>query len=63
MIGMHGQPVANLALSACDVLIALGTRFSDRVTGNPQHFLTDTCIIHVDIDPPNYLKMYTLTFP
>ncbi len=63
MIGMHGQPVANLALSACDVLIALGTRFSDRVTGNPQHFLTDTCIIHVDIDPAELFKNVHIDLP
>jgi acetolactate synthase-1/2/3 large subunit len=63
MIGMHGKPVANLALSDCDVLIALGTRFSDRVTGNPQHFLTDTCIVHVDIDPAELFKNVQIDLP
>jgi len=56
MVGMHGRPAANLALSNCDVLVAIGTRFSDRVTGNPQHFLTETCIIHVDVDPAELYK-------
>jgi len=63
MIGMHGKPVANLALSNCDVLVAIGTRFSDRVTGNPQHFLTDTCIIHVDIDPAELYKNVRVDIP
>jgi acetolactate synthase-1/2/3 large subunit len=63
MVGMHGRPVANLALSNCDVLIAIGTRFSDRVTGNPQHFLTDTCIIHVDIDPAELFKNVHIDIP
>ncbi|MDD2211480.1 MAG: biosynthetic-type acetolactate synthase large subunit [Clostridia bacterium] len=63
MIGMHGKPAANLALSQCDVLLALGTRFSDRVTGNPQHFLADTCIIHVDIDPAELFKNVRVEFP
>lgn len=56
MVGMHGKPAANLALSGCDVLLALGVRFSDRVTGNPQNFLPATCIIHVDIDPAELSK-------
>ncbi len=56
MVGMHGKPAANLALSGCDVLLALGARFSDRVTGNPQNFLADRCIIHVDIDPAELSK-------
>ena len=63
MIGMHGKPVANLALSKCDVLVAIGTRFSDRVTGNPQHFLQDTCIIHVDIDPAELYKNVRIDLP
>lgn len=63
MIGMHGKPVANLALSQCDVLLALGTRFSDRVTGNPHHFLADTCIVHVDIDPAELFKNVRIDLP
>lgn len=56
MVGMHGIPAANLALSSCDLLLALGARFSDRVTGKPQSFLTDSSIIHVDIDPAELSK-------
>lgn len=63
MVGMHGRPVANLALSNCDVLVAIGTRFSDRVTGNPQHFLQDTCIIHVDIDAAELYKNVRIDVP
>jgi len=50
MIGMHGTKTANLGVSACDLLIALGARFSDRVIGNPQRFAKDAKIIHIDID-------------
>lgn len=63
MVGMHGRPAANLALSQCDVLLALGVRFSDRVTGNPQNFLPDTCIIHVDIDPAELGKNVRTDLP
>lgn len=56
MIGMHGKPAANLALSSCDLLLAIGTRFSDRITGKPQDFLPDSTIIHVDIDPAELCK-------
>lgn len=63
MVGMHGRPAANLALSQCDVLLALGARFSDRVTGNPQNFLPETCIIHVDIDPAELSKNVHADFP
>jgi acetolactate synthase-1/2/3 large subunit len=63
MVGMHGRPIANLALSRCDVLLALGVRFSDRVTGNPQNFLSDTCIVHVDIDPAELGKNIRTDFP
>ena len=56
MVGMHGIPAANMALSSCDLLIALGVRFSDRVTGKPDNFLTGTTIVHVDIDPAELSK-------
>ncbi len=48
--GMHGKQVANYALNNCDVLLAIGTRFSDRVTGKLSEFGTKTKIVHVDID-------------
>lgn len=63
MVGMHGRPAANLAMSECDLLLALGTRFSDRVTGNPEHFLEDVKIIHVDIDPAELLKNVEADYP
>lgn len=50
MAGMHGHPVANRALMAADVIIAIGSRFSDRTTGNRQRFAVDAKIIHIDLD-------------
>ena len=50
MIGMHGTKTSNLGVSQCDLLIALGARFSDRVIGNPQKFAEGAKIIHIDID-------------
>lgn len=50
MIGMHGTKTSNLGVSECDLLIALGTRFSDRVIGNPNTFASNAKIIHMDID-------------
>ncbi len=51
MPGMHGSYAANMALQACDLLIALGTRFDDRVTGRLAEFAPHAKVIHVDIDP------------
>ena len=50
MIGMHGTKASNLGVSRCDLLIALGARFSDRVIGNPKKFAENARIIHIDID-------------
>jgi len=50
MIGMHGTKTSNLGVSACDCLIVLGARFSDRVVGNPQKFASNAKIIHIDVD-------------
>ena len=50
MIGMHGTKASNLGVSKCDLLIALGARFSDRVLGNPKKFAEGAKIIHMDID-------------
>lgn len=50
MIGMHGTKTSNLGVSECDLLIALGARFSDRVIGNPKTFASGAKIIHIDID-------------
>ena len=50
MIGMHGTKASNLGVSDCDLLIALGARFSDRVIGNPKKFAEGAKIVHIDID-------------
>ncbi len=50
MIGMHGTKASNLGVSDCDLLIALGARFSDRVTGNPKKFAEGAKIVQIDID-------------
>lgn len=50
MIGMHGTKTSNFGVSQCDLLIALGARFSDRVIGNPKKFASDAKILHIDID-------------
>ncbi|MCM1187733.1 MAG: biosynthetic-type acetolactate synthase large subunit [bacterium] len=50
MIGMHGTKASNLGVSQCDLLIALGARFSDRVIGDPKKFAENARIIHIDID-------------
>ena len=54
--GMHGTVYANNAINECDLLLAFGARFDDRVTGNPAQFAVDAKIIHVDIDPSEINK-------
>ena len=61
MIGMHGTKTSNLGVSKCDLLIALGARFTDRVIGNPDKFATGAKIIHVDIDPAEINKNIKVT--
>ncbi|MCR4596018.1 MAG: biosynthetic-type acetolactate synthase large subunit [Lachnospiraceae bacterium] len=56
MIGMHGTKASNFGVSQCDLLIALGARFSDRVIGNPKTFAGDAKIIHIDVDPAEIHK-------
>lgn len=51
MLGMHGTAYANFAVSNCDLLIAIGARFDDRVTGKLENFACNAVIIHIDIDP------------
>lgn len=51
MLGMHGTAYANFAVSECDLLIALGTRFDDRVTGKLDEFACNAQVVHIDIDP------------
>ena len=50
MIGMHGTKTSNLGVSDCDLLIALGARFSDRVVGNPKKFAEEAKIVQIDVD-------------
>lgn len=50
MIGMHGTKTSNFGVSECDLLIALGARFSDRVVGNPQKFAAHAKVLHIDVD-------------
>lgn len=57
MIGMHGTYVANTACDKCDLLLAIGCRFSDRVIGDPKKFAGDAKILQIDIDPAEVNKM------
>ncbi|VVD69821.1 acetolactate synthase 3 catalytic subunit [Pandoraea anhela] len=64
MLGMHGTYEANMAMQHCDVLIAIGARFDDRVIGNPEHFSsTARKIIHIDIDPSSISKRVKVDIP
>jgi len=63
MMGMHGNFWANLAVSNCDVLFAVGTRFNDRITGCLKKFARDAKIIHVDIDPCSISKNVPVDIP
>ena len=56
MLGMHGTAYANFAVSECDLLIALGARFDDRVTGKLDEFACDAEVVHIDIDPAEISK-------
>ena len=64
MPGMHGTYEANMAMQHCDVLIAIGARFDDRVIGNPKHFASQQRkIIHIDIDPSSISKRVKVDIP
>lgn len=63
MLGMHGNYWANLAVSSCDVLFAVGTRFNDRITGCLKRFCKDAQVIHVDIDPCSISKNVPVDIP
>ncbi len=64
MLGMHGTFEANMTMQNCDVLIAIGARFDDRVIGNPKHFASvQRKIIHVDIDPSSISKRVKVDIP
>ena len=64
MLGMHGTVEANNAMQNCDVLLAVGARFDDRVIGNPKHFAqNERKIIHIDIDPSSISKRVRVDIP
>ncbi|MBB6577912.1 acetolactate synthase 3 catalytic subunit [Comamonas odontotermitis] len=65
MLGMHGTIEANNTMQNCDVLLAVGARFDDRVIGNPKHFMSvaDRKIIHIDIDPSSISKRVKVDVP
>lgn len=63
MAGMHGSYAANMALSESDLLIALGARFDDRITGKLSEFAKHAKIIHIDIDPSSISKIINAHFP
>lgn len=63
MLGMHGTYEANMAMHECDVLIAIGARFDDRVTGDVKKFCPEAKIIHIDIDPSSISKNVQIDVP
>ena len=64
MLGMHGTYEANMSMQNCDVLLAVGARFDDRVIGNPKHFGgVKRTIIHVDVDPSSISKRVKVDVP
>ena len=63
MLGMHGTYEANMAMHNCDVLIAIGARFDDRVTGDTEKFCPQATIIHIDIDPSSISKTVKVHVP
>lgn len=63
MLGMHGTYRANMCTGTCDLLIAIGVRFDDRVTGRTDSFAKQASIIHIDIDPTSIRKNVPVTVP
>ena len=63
MLGMHGTYYANMAVSHCDLLLAVGVRFDDRVTGTIETFAPNAEIVHIDIDPSSINKNVTVDLP
>jgi acetolactate synthase-1/2/3 large subunit len=63
MLGMHGTYEANMSMHNCDVLIAIGARFDDRVVGNVEKFCPTAKIIHIDIDPASISKTVKVDVP
>ncbi|RUM66830.1 MAG: acetolactate synthase large subunit [Sulfurospirillum sp.] len=63
MVGMHGNYASNMAMSEADLMIALGARFDDRVTGRVDEFAKHAKIIHIDIDPSSIGKIVKIDYP
>ena len=63
MLGMHGTYYANMAVSHCDFMLAVGVRFDDRVTGSIETFAANAKIVHIDIDPSSINKNVTIDLP
>lgn len=63
MLGMHGTYAANMAVTECDLLLALGVRFDDRVTGKLELFSPYSKKVHIDIDPSEFHKNVTVEYP
>jgi acetolactate synthase-1/2/3 large subunit len=63
LLGMHGTYESNMAMHDCDVLIAIGARFDDRITGVPSKFCPYAQVIHIDIDPASISKTITADIP
>ena len=63
MLGMHGTYRANMAVANCDLLIAIGARFDDRVTGKIEEFAPNAKIVHIDIDPSSIQKNVPVDVP
>ena len=63
MIGMHGTYRANMSTGACDLMLAVGVRFDDRVTGKTDSFASQSKIVHIDIDPTSIRKNIPVTIP
>ncbi len=63
MLGMHGSRTSNLAMNEADLIVAVGARFDDRVTGNLAHFAKKARIVHIDIDPSSISKSVRVDVP
>ena len=63
MLGMHGTYEANMCMHDCDVMLAIGARFDDRITGNLEKFSPGARIIHIDIDPSSIAKNVRVEVP
>lgn len=63
MLGMHGTYESNMAMHECDVLLAVGARFDDRVTGNIDTFCPSARVIHIDVDPSSIAKNFPVEVP